>query len=270
MVQELDFQYLKSLGDLPIRILYLALILLCGFLFSYIIKKIEKRISSKEITSDAIKQKITLNVFFIGILKYAVYIVLSMLVLGVLLKSSANSFFLTVAGAVSVALGIGSQTIVKDVLSGIFILFEKQYSVGDRVTINDTDGVVEEVGIRTTKLRSKEGNLIIIPNSEIRIVSNKTDAFVQSLTEIDLASRNDDGFVISILKDEMDKIYTKLYDELSQCPEVVGVTSFSESGFTIKICAHFKFEDCQKNEAYLRRAVKKRLYSENIYLAKED
>lgn len=78
------------------------------------------------------------------------------------------------AGVIGVALGLGAQTIVRDVLSGIFMLVEDQYGVGDEIHIEDIEGKVERVGLRITQIRDKKGVLWFLRNGEILVVGNKS------------------------------------------------------------------------------------------------
>lgn len=78
------------------------------------------------------------------------------------------------AGIVGVALGLGSQTLVKDFLSGIFMLAEDQYGVGDSVKVGDVEGKVEKVGLRVTTVRDSSGTLWFLRNGEILVVGNKS------------------------------------------------------------------------------------------------
>ena len=78
------------------------------------------------------------------------------------------------AGVIGVALGLGAQTIVRDVLSGIFMLVEDQYGVGDEIHIQEVEGKVEKVGLRITQIRDKKGVLWFIRNGEILLVGNKS------------------------------------------------------------------------------------------------
>ena len=78
------------------------------------------------------------------------------------------------AGVIGVALGLGAQTIVRDVLSGIFMLVEDQYGVGDEIHIEEIEGKVERVGLRITQVRDKKGVLWFLRNGEILVVGNKS------------------------------------------------------------------------------------------------
>ena len=78
------------------------------------------------------------------------------------------------AGIVGVAIGLGAQTLVKDVLSGVFMLVEDQYGVGDIVKVGDVEGLVEKVGLRVTTVRDSAGTLWFLRNGEILVVGNKS------------------------------------------------------------------------------------------------
>jgi small-conductance mechanosensitive channel len=78
------------------------------------------------------------------------------------------------AGIIGVAIGLGAQSLVKDVLSGIFMLVEDQYGVGDQVKVGDVEGLVEKVGLRTTTVRDESGTLWFLRNGEILVVGNKS------------------------------------------------------------------------------------------------
>ena len=95
------------------------------------------------------------------------------------------------AGIVGVALGFGAQSLVKDLLSGIFMLIEDQYGVGDIVNVGDATGVVEEVGLRSTRLRSLDGTVWFVPNGEIRRVGNMTKMWSRALIEVRLDIETD-------------------------------------------------------------------------------
>ena len=90
------------------------------------------------------------------------------------------------AGIVGVALGFGAQSLVKDVLAGLFILLEDQYGVGDVVDLGEATGAVEEVGLRVTRLRSLDGTVWFVPNGEIVRVGNMTKVFSRAVIEVRL------------------------------------------------------------------------------------
>jgi len=108
---------------------------------------------------------------------------------------------LATAGVAGLAIGFGAQTLVKDFIGGFFILIEDQYSIGDVVAVAAVDGVVEEVNLRTTILRDLRGVVHVVPNGEIRVVSNRTKEWSRAVLELGVGYREDPDRVIAILQD---------------------------------------------------------------------
>ena len=94
------------------------------------------------------------------------------------------SSMLAAAGVVSVAVAFGAQTLFKDLLSGLFIWSERSMAVGDIVSINGMDGTVENITIRTTSIRNYNGNVIVIPNGDIRAVTNMSRGFKRAIVNV--------------------------------------------------------------------------------------
>ena len=121
------------------------------------------------------------------------------------------------AGIVGLAVGFGAQSLVKDIITGFFIIFEDQFAVGDQVQIGTANGIVQEIGLRTTKVKSYTGELHIIPNGTITVVINYSiynslaliDVSVAAETEIPTLEKNIQEF----LKDLPSK-----YEELVKPP----------------------------------------------------
>ena len=95
------------------------------------------------------------------------------------------------AGILGLAVGLGAQSLVSDVVSGFFILFESHYLVGDYVQIGDASGVVEEVGIRNTKIRDAAGKLFIIPNGQVKSVVSYSKGFINAVVDVKVPSGSD-------------------------------------------------------------------------------
>lgn len=127
--------------------------------------------------------------------------------------------FLALAGIIGVALGFGAQSIVKDLLSGMFILFEDQYGVGDNVDLGEAIGTVEEVGLRVTRLRSLNGTVWFVPNGEIRRVANKSRLWSRAMVEI----RVDPNVDIERARSTLLEAATKAIAHEDVAPNVLGV-----------------------------------------------
>jgi small conductance mechanosensitive channel len=108
------------------------------------------------------------------------------------------------AGIVGLAVGFGSQTLVKDLINGLFILFEESIRVGDWAQIGDKDGTVEAVGLRTVRLRDLRGNVHVIPNSSIDTLTNFSKEYARSLVDIGVAYREDVDEVIALMQEVAD------------------------------------------------------------------
>jgi small conductance mechanosensitive channel len=88
------------------------------------------------------------------------------------------------AGVIGLAVGLGAQNFVADVVAGFFILFENQYLVGDYIQIGDAQGRVEAINIRCTQIRDESGKLVIIPNGQIKTVVNYSKGYVNAVVDI--------------------------------------------------------------------------------------
>ncbi len=119
----------------------------------------------------------------------------------------STTSLLATAGIGGLAIGFGAQSLVKDIITGFFILLEDQYSVGgDYIQTGSYDGVVEELGLRVTKLRAFSGELHIIPNSNIQIVTNKTRGAMRALVKVSIAYEEDIDKAIKVLQQTCDEI----------------------------------------------------------------
>ena len=141
------------------------------------------------------------------------------------------------AGIVGVALGFGSQSLVKDFLSGIFMLLEDQYGVGDIVDVGPATGVVEGITLRTTRLRDVEGVLWHVPNGEITRVGNLSQQWSRSLLDIPVSYSASIPHAIDIIKDTADEMWADpaWRGLVLEEPDVWGVEEFAESAVLIRV-----------------------------------
>lgn len=129
------------------------------------------------------------------------------------------------AGIAGLAIGFGAQTLVKDVLNGFFILMENQYELGDMVRVAGVAGTVEAMTLRSTTLRDESGALHIIPNSEIKVVSNLTRDWAQVALHISASYSENSDRVIQLLKDVGAELRNdpELASALVTDPQVPGI-----------------------------------------------
>jgi small conductance mechanosensitive channel len=140
------------------------------------------------------------------------------------------------AGVVGLALGFGAQNLVRDVISGFFLLVENQIRVNDVVVINDTAGLVEEINLRTTVLRDVEGTVHVFPNGLITKLANKTLEYSFYAFTIPLAYSDDPDEAMSLMRAAAEEVANEeAYKELVLAPlELFGVDNLGDSHVTIK------------------------------------
>jgi small conductance mechanosensitive channel len=172
---------------------------------------------------------------------------------------------LALGGLASVAVGLGAQSIIQDILTGAFILIEDQFSVGDVVKIEGYSGTVESVGMRTTRIRSADGDLYIIPNGQIKIITNMSKGFNRAVVDVGISYNENIDRVIDLLTAELEKIYNdKLIPGIIDCPQVLGVEQLADSSVVIRIKADCSVGENWNIERQLRRLIKNALDREGI------
>lgn len=141
------------------------------------------------------------------------------------------------AGIVGIAVGFGAQTLVKDVITGMFILMQDAVAVGDVVTVGGSSGLVEQISVRSIRLRDQSGTVIFIPFSEVTTVKNMTKDFSYALFEVSIAYREDVSAVIKVLvsiAEEMRQeaaFASRILDPM----EVLGLDRFADSAVIVKV-----------------------------------
>lgn len=173
---------------------------------------------------------------------------------------------LATAGIAGLAISFGAQSLVKDVINGIFILVEGQFGIGDVIRVGETAGQVEKMTLRATVLRDAEGIVHILPNGEITRVSNLTKAWSRSMLDLRIAYKEDVDHVIATLRElgeEMaeDPMWRHL---LIDKPEILGVQNFTESAVIIRMITKTLPLKQWEVGRELRRRIKKRFDEKGI------
>jgi small conductance mechanosensitive channel len=143
------------------------------------------------------------------------------------------------AGIVGVAVGFGSQNLVRDFISGIFMLMEDQYGVGDVVDAGPATGTVEGVGLRTTRLRDVNGTLWHIPNGEIRRVGNRSQGWARALVDVEVAYSTDLDDATRTIERVAHDLYADPHwaPRILETPEVWGVEELGPDGIRVRLVA---------------------------------
>lgn len=141
------------------------------------------------------------------------------------------------AGIVGIAVGFGGQYIIRDILSGFFIIFENQYRIGDVVSFDKTSGVVEDISLRMTTLRDLDGTVHFVPHGEIKIVSNLSKDYARINLDIAVAYKTDIEHATRVVNE----VGLELFNDpqwknfIIDPPQFLRVDEFKESAIIIKI-----------------------------------
>jgi moderate conductance mechanosensitive channel len=170
------------------------------------------------------------------------------------------------AGVIGLAISFGAQSLVKDIISGLFILFENQFGVGDVIRVKDLSGRVEKMTLRIVVMRDVHGVVHIVPNGEITSVSNLTRAFSRAVMEIGVAYRENVDRVMEVMRDVGREMWedTEWRPLLTEEIAVPGIESFGDSAVNIRVMATtvpLKQWDVARE---LRRRIKNRFDAEGI------
>ncbi len=164
---------------------------------------------------------------------FAIWLIASFMILGTVGVNIAP--LLAGAGVLGVALGFGSQKLVQDFLSGMFILVEDQYGVGDVVDLEmQTVGVVEAVSLRTTRLRAVDGTVWHVPNGEIRRVGNMSQHWSRALLDVEVAYGTDVEQAKTVMKEAADEMWREDTAILEE-PEMWGVQNLNPNGVQLRL-----------------------------------
>ena len=185
-----------------------------------------------------------------NVLTYVVYFIAIMSILAAL--TIDVKAMLAGAGIVGLAVGFGAQSLVKDIITGFFIIFEDQFSVGDYVRIGQFEGTVEEIGLRTTKINSFTGEIHILPNGSIVEVTNFSLYNSVAVLDIGIAYEGDLEYAEKVLQEYLETT-TEKYPELVKTPELLGVQQFGASEVILRIVA----ESLPMKHWYMGRQLRK-------------
>ena len=178
----------------------------------------------------------------IGIVKGIVHIAITTIfILEILIELGIDiAPLLAGAGIIGLAVGFGAQELVRDVISGFFMLLENQLRVGDIVIINDTRGVVEEIELRTIRLRDLSGVVHVFQNGKINSLSNTTMGWSAAVFDIGVAYKEDVDHVMGIMKKVSEELRStdEYMDLILEPMEVFRLDNFGDSAIVIK--ARFK------------------------------
>ena len=177
--------------------------------------------------------------------------------------------FAAVAGLGTLAIGLGAQNLIRDVINGFFIVFEDQFVVGDAIRLGETSGRVEHLTLRRTVVRDAEGALVVIPNGEIRRVANLSRDWSQLFVDVAVANAEEVDRALAVLA-AVAAEFREAADwsaALVDGPRVLGVEAFTMAGTTLRMQLRTVPGRQHDVARELRRRIKARFERERIALA---
>jgi small conductance mechanosensitive channel len=258
--------WLTTSGIKIIGILIMLVIL--SQMSRWVIKWLERFIPEKDSLQavEAKKRAQTLG----NILRNALLIVITFIALLMILGELGIQVgpLLATAGVGAVAIGFGAQSLVRDVISGFFIILENQYRIGDAIEVAGASGLVESISLRKTVLRDLEGRVHTIPNGEIKMVTNLSKEWSRAVVDIGISYREDIDQIINLLsqigKDlEGEEPYKSAILEPMQ---ILGVEQFKESEIVIRTIVKTVPLKQWEVSRELRRRIKNRFDEKGIQI----
>ena len=226
--------------DKPVRILLTLLVAwiiirVAGSAMRRFALTLSRRAPSRLLGARAEQRAKTITDALVSLLKVVVWTIAGLIVLDVVGVNLAP--LLAGAGIVGIAVGFGAQSLVKDVISGLFILVEDQYGVGDVVDLGDATGTVEDINLRVTRLRAGDGTVFFVPNGEIKKVGNASMEWSRALLDVTVSADADADAVTAAIAEEAAAYAADpdarglVLDE----PEVWGVLTMTPDAMTIRV-----------------------------------
>jgi moderate conductance mechanosensitive channel len=158
------------------------------------------------------------------------------------------------AGIVGLAVGFGAQNLVRDIISGFFIIFEDQFSVGDYIRTGNFEGTVEEIGLRTTKIKNWTGEIHILPNGSITQVTNFSLNNSVAVVDVSIAYEEDITKAEQVITELLQELPSK-YEDMVKPPELLGVQNLGASDVVLRIVCETK----PMRHFYIARMIRKEL-----------
>ena len=151
-------------------------------------------------------------------------------------------------GIVTLIIGFAAQRLIEDVISGLFIVMEGQYNVGDIIILDDFRGTVKRIGVRTTTVVDPGGNYKVVNNSDIRNFQNRSKALSLAVSEIGITYGEDIPHAEAIIKEALPKIYERNQDVFEAVPDYMGVENLADSAVVLRFTV-----SCREQNVFVAR-----------------
>jgi small conductance mechanosensitive channel len=220
----------EETADVIARVGAIALILLVGWigyrLLTVLIRRVLRRLQDSSASAVRVQRARTLGPLLTSISRYLVGFIVAVVILqqiGIDVRTLIVS-----AGVAGLAIGLGAQSLIRDVVSGFFLFFENLIAVGDVVEVGPHTGVVEAVGLRVTKIRKFSGELRIVPNGELAAFGLHTAGWARLIVEVSVAYEEDAGRALRVLG-EVGRALADAYPaKMLELPTAEGILRFGQ------------------------------------------
>ena len=212
-----------TIAQIVTLVLAMCLVWLCYQIIKVILHLIGKSGKRTQTVTDMIT----------GLFKYIALIVA--VIWGLSILGVNTTAVVAGVGIVGLIIGFGAQSLIEDILTGAFIIFENQYSVGDIIVIDDVRGTVRNIGVRTTVIEDTGGNLKVVNNSDIRNFQNRSKEPSVAICDVAVAYETDLLKLRELLEEELPKMLEAHPDLYLAAPKYLGVDALADSGVNLKI-----------------------------------
>lgn len=223
---------LNTLGKVALVLLYFIIAMVVVKIIGFIISRLAKKKYDKLRTIDAKRLKTVLSV----LKSFATVIIIFTWFLSALRIFGVNtSAIITTAGIGGIAISFGAKSLVEDIISGVFLMLEDSFVIGDDITVAGKTGTVEKISLRTTTIRDYNGELHVIPNGEIRVVTNRNKNVQRALINVPIAYDADAQNAVAILTEKLKAVNDD--HAVIEDVNVWGITDFNVNGIVISCAA---------------------------------
>ena len=230
---EKNYFLIQKSGKLTFAHLITLLMAMCVVWLVYtIIKFILLSVGKKGLRAQTVTELLISTVRYLAVILAVVW---GLSILGV-----NTTAVLAGVGIVGLVLGFGAQSLIEDIITGAFIIFEGQYNIGDIIVLDDFRGIVRNIGVRTTTIEDAGGNLKVVNNSDIRNFQNRSRKRSLAICDVDVAYDTDLPRMEQLIAAALPQMYENHQDLYASVPEYYGIESLAESGMTLRFAIPVK------------------------------
>ena len=246
-------------GKIALVLIYFIVSMLAVKIIGIVISSHARKKYDKLRTIDAKRLKTVLSV----LKSFATVIIIFTWFLSALRIFGVNtSAIITTAGIGGIAISFGAKSLVEDIISGIFLMLEDSFAISDDITVAGKTGIVEKIGLRTTTIRDYNGELHVIPNGEIRVVTNRNKNIQRALITVPIAYDADAQMAMDILTEALKKVDDD--HAVIENVSVWGITDFNNNGIVISCAAKTVPGEQWRIEREMRKIAIEELRRNNI------